>query len=62
MKMPAMPTAIAARDSTGTNSRWPPLLPSGAAGQLHRMGGVEHHRAAGVAHHASERMSETRLL
>src|SRR5690606_31735628 len=32
MKMPEMPTAIAARDSTGTNSRWPPLLPPAPPG------------------------------
>ena len=32
MKMPLMPTAIAARDSTGTNSRCPPDLPPAPPG------------------------------
>src|SRR5205085_5919073 len=32
MKSPAMPTATAARASTGTNSRWPPDLPSAPPG------------------------------
>jgi hypothetical protein len=51
MNRPETPTATAARASTGTNSRWPPLLLPCAARQLHRVRGVEHHRAAGVAHH-----------
>ena len=50
MNTPATPAATAARASTGTNSRWPPLGAALPARQLHRMRGVEDDRAAGVAH------------
>jgi hypothetical protein len=62
MNRPAMPTATAARASTGTNSRCPPETRALPARQLHRVGGVEHHRAAVSRMIARLRMSETRLL
>ncbi len=50
MNTAATPTATAARASTGTNSRSPPLALALPARLLHRMGGVEHHRIAGLGH------------
>src|SRR5690606_2286472 len=62
MKMPAMPTATAARASTGTNSRWPPLLPSAPPGNCTEWVASKTTGHAVSRMTASERMSETRLL
>ncbi|MND03519.1 hypothetical protein D3C83_233790 [compost metagenome] len=62
MKMPAMPTAIAARDSTGTNSRWPPLLPSAPPGNCTECVASNTTGQPVSRITDSERMSLTRLL
>ena len=63
MKRAATPTATAARASTGTNSRSPPVDVALAAGLLDRMGRVENHGRAGLtARIGSARMSVTRVF
>ena len=62
MKMPLMPTAMAARASTGTNSRWPPDLPSMPPGSctLWVASNTTGQPVSRIT--LSERMSDTRLL
>ena len=55
MKSASMPTAAAARASGATNCRSPPVTSPAAAGELHRVGGVEADRHAQLAHHARGR-------
>jgi hypothetical protein len=50
MKTPATPAAIAARASTGTNSRRPPLDVPRPPGSCTECGRVEHDRTSGLAH------------
>ena len=62
MKTPAMPTAIAARASTGTNSRWPPLLVPWPPGSCTLWVASKTTGAPVSRMIARLRMSETRLL
>ena len=62
MKMPAMPTATAARASTGTNSRWPPDLPSAPPGNCTECVASNTTGQPVSRITARLRMSETRLL
>ena len=62
MKIPETPTATAARASTGTNSRWPPLLPPCPPGNCTEWVASNTTGAPVSRMIASERMSETRLL
>ena len=57
-----MPTATAARDSTGTNSRWPPDLPPAPPGSC-TLWVASNTTGQPVSRMTlSERMSDTRLL
>src|SRR5690606_22802159 len=62
MKMPAMPTAMAARDSTGTNSRCPPDLPPAPPGNCTEWVASNTTGQPVSRITDSERMSLTRLL
>ena len=62
MNTPATPTAMAARASTGTNSRWPPEVAPCPPGNCTECVASKTTGAPVSRMIASERMSETRLL